>query len=951
MTIFLPLFNSLSSFSQNLVQNPDFESYIGCPDNIGLGTLNCTFWENGNGGTCDYFNACDVSGFVDVPTNLFGTQAAHSGDGYTGFYVHAQTTTYYEYLQVLLTDPLVTGSTYYVSFYVSLADKTCGTNRFGVYFSNGPPVYSGSNRIDVIPQVDYQQGFLTDANGWTKVSGCFTALGGESYMTIGNFHTYAETLVDPDCGLLMESYYYIDDVVVEKGPHPTTLPLDLGGPVTTCNSYLVLPNVDSVAYLWDDGSTADSLLVFASGNYSVSISDGCNSGEDSIDIIILHAPPPVDIGMDTATICLGDSVVISLDPVWNYAWSTGSNEPSISLFSQQTYAVTLSDQCGNSIDSIFVGVNLPPPNFSLGVDTNLCDQDVLDYTFDMSWGNFLWQDGSISNSFQIEGPGVYSLQVTNMCGSISDTITISEITSPVFDIPDSFSFCLGETFLVNLDTLNATFLWQDGNTNSQYFVSTEGHYFVQAMNSCGTTADTFDVTNVLPTSVDLGPDLSLCFLQLPYLLDASHAPEAMAYVWNDGSLGQDYNITNAGMVSVTVSNACFTDSDTILVSITNQSPVVNLPSDTLLCKGDTILLTYTGSSGQYQWQDFSGNSVFTVTKGGIYSLTVSNICGAGADTIVIMQNVEEPVLDLGVDISACFGDTVTITPLISNVAFIWQDGSTQPAFSTLVPMDVILTVNNLCGFDLDTISVYFLSAPSPFDLGADTLLCAGEQLILIAPNSPDNIEWQDGSHEKEMIADVAQVYVLNISNVCGNASDSIQLSYLTDTPFVNWELIQTICPDEIRTLDATQAFEAKYLWNTGAMESTIQIMQPGTYTVTITTECSSLVFETKLEEADTCVTPSSFYVPNVFSPNGDNVNDEFGIILNDKYPTADIHTEIFDRWGNLIYRSDEPDATWDGTFNGNAMNPGVYVYRIELSYQKEQKAQTILLHGNVTLVR
>lgn len=90
---------AFSIHAQNLVPNPDFESYDNCPSNIGGGFLHCIPWENGNNGTSDYFNACDVTGFVDVPSNVFGDQLAHSGDGYAGFFVRSQTTDYFEYIQ------------------------------------------------------------------------------------------------------------------------------------------------------------------------------------------------------------------------------------------------------------------------------------------------------------------------------------------------------------------------------------------------------------------------------------------------------------------------------------------------------------------------------------------------------------------------------------------------------------------------------------------------------------------------------------------------------------------------------------------------------------------------------------------------------------------------------------------------------------------------------------
>ena len=71
--------------AQNIVPNPSFETYTNCPTGLGTGNLECTPWVTPTLGTEDYFNACNT-GDVGVPANLFGNQAAHTGDAYVGGY-------------------------------------------------------------------------------------------------------------------------------------------------------------------------------------------------------------------------------------------------------------------------------------------------------------------------------------------------------------------------------------------------------------------------------------------------------------------------------------------------------------------------------------------------------------------------------------------------------------------------------------------------------------------------------------------------------------------------------------------------------------------------------------------------------------------------------------------------------------------------------------------------
>ena len=94
------------------------------------------------------------------------------------------------------------------------------------------------------------------------------------------------------------------------------------------------------------------------------------------------------------------------------------------------------------------------------------------------------------------------------------------------------------------------------------------------------------------------------------------------------------------------------------------------------------------------------------------------------------------------------------------------------------------------------------------------------------------------------------------------------------------------------------------------------------------------------------------YIPNVFSPNGDGLNDFFTL-----YSDADVTEitvmEIYSRWGELVYRKEgfppnDETIGWDGTFDGDHLNPGVYVYRISVIYGDDFTKD---FAGDVTIIR
>ncbi len=208
----------------NLVPNPQFENYSYCPYFFSQ-VNDAAPWFDPTVATPDYLNSCATFPQVSVPNNFMGSQAAYSGQGYCGFFVYADNVLYgsdpggyREYIEAPLLAPLTAGVSYQVSFHVSLADNYAwAISQLGAYFSAGQ-VFNGSTQgvLSYIPQVENPAANpLTSTNSWMLVTGTFTATGGESYITIGNFRTDAATTAVPsNAGTNNFAYYYIDDVSV-----------------------------------------------------------------------------------------------------------------------------------------------------------------------------------------------------------------------------------------------------------------------------------------------------------------------------------------------------------------------------------------------------------------------------------------------------------------------------------------------------------------------------------------------------------------------------------------------------------------------------------------------------------------------------------------------------------------------------------------------------------------
>lgn len=201
--------------AQNLVPNPSFETYLSCTGG-GANVNNCPPWQKpiGHGGSADHFMVCSGGGTFGVPTNVFGVQAARTGNAYIGFVTYFVSTNFREYAQIQLTSPLLSGQSYTVQAYFSMGDPFgYATDGYGFYLSNAP-VTSAAGPLPVTPQVQRASGnYMTDQTGWTAIGGTFVASGGEQWLTVGNFRNDAATGFT-NIGGWTWNYSYMDDVSV-----------------------------------------------------------------------------------------------------------------------------------------------------------------------------------------------------------------------------------------------------------------------------------------------------------------------------------------------------------------------------------------------------------------------------------------------------------------------------------------------------------------------------------------------------------------------------------------------------------------------------------------------------------------------------------------------------------------------------------------------------------------
>ncbi|MBK9477835.1 MAG: T9SS type A sorting domain-containing protein [Bacteroidia bacterium] len=217
--------------AQNLITNGDFENFSTCPNQLSqLYYANGWFQPHKYPGnhnvnafcSTDFFYQCaDSQSNVSVPANFIGFQSAHSGIGFMG---GALFTPFFsgngerEYAETKLTQTLIAGKKYNLNYFVSLSNK-CGYSitKFDAYFSNDSLLYTSTDRmkIPVTPQIQYN-GRINDTLNWVQISGSYVAIGGENFLTLGNFHdvTLCDSLTNPYFSPYPFAYYYYDDITL-----------------------------------------------------------------------------------------------------------------------------------------------------------------------------------------------------------------------------------------------------------------------------------------------------------------------------------------------------------------------------------------------------------------------------------------------------------------------------------------------------------------------------------------------------------------------------------------------------------------------------------------------------------------------------------------------------------------------------------------------------------------
>ncbi|HKZ67441.1 MAG TPA: gliding motility-associated C-terminal domain-containing protein, partial [Chitinophagaceae bacterium] len=270
----------------------------------------------------------------------------------------------------------------------------------------------------------------------------------------------------------------------------------------------------------------------------------------------------------------------------------------------------------------------------------------------------------------------------------------------------------------------------------------------------------------------------------------------------------------------------------------------------------------------------------------------------------------------------------------------FSSSSQNPVINTLTAVNngtyyVTLTTSSGCT-NIDSVNIDVRAVPS-VDAGSDVVICEGSTTTLQGSGS-ESYSWSPASGlSNTTISNPAAnptdstTYILTVSNGQCTAYDSVHV-YVWKKPTANAGPDKKIYEgDAVQLEGSATGTNVYYEWTPGYNLNDISILNP----VVTPTEDTTYILQVISNYGCRTATDKVFVrvykkitIPNAFSPNNDGINDTWSIDKLNTYPEADI--SVFNRYGQLVFKSKGYANQWDGKYNGKPLPVGTYYYVFDL---------------------
>ncbi|MDR2835475.1 MAG: gliding motility-associated C-terminal domain-containing protein [Bacteroidales bacterium] len=690
--------------------------------------------------------------------------------------------------------------------------------------------------------------------------------------------------------------------------------------------------VAPITYTWSDGSISQTRNNIISGSYTVTISDSHNC--QIVRTFAVAQPAELQVNTNIMPImCYGQNTgIIDLQPTggtqpYNYMWNTGQSSEDLINVMSGNYFVTIYD--ANSCQTqLMVIVEQPAFPLNVNIDAhNISCFAAADGAIDLTVTGgttpyyYTWSTGAISEDIYDLIPNSYYVTVTDShyCNSIN-LIQITQPTAPMSG------------------TISGTHIDCNGESTGNVYIAVVG----------GT---------------------------IPY-----------HYQWSNGSWEQNLTNVPAGhyVVTITDANAC----QYIMEYTVNQpSPFYvysNIPPD--LCQGmstEIIISMLSGNNPPYtvNWLHGANGITTTVspTETTTYTALITDIKGCTTSAEITVKVLDTLILSVStIQDIVCPNDTVPFFVHVEGGGtsgnYVYINGTkTEITIPIWIPIPkdttLVFEITDVCNFSkkLITKNIHVASNP-PIDIESNVMEGCSPLVVHFYENSDDvgqTYLWNfsDGDFENLSI-DKNPVHTfynsntfnvhLRVENKFGCRSEKIYPILVFPIPDAEFKVNSTL----VDMLDPTVEFYDYskngyyYNWTFGDGKSSTErnpihtYSEIGDYEVILKITTMYGCYDTANMKIQVAYS-SIFYAPTAFTPNDDGNNDKFRVFLTN-YETTSFEIKVFDRLGEIIYKSNDIEEGWNGMRKDGRMPVGVYTWIVKF---KDLHGEEFTKTGSVTLLK
>lgn len=614
--------------------------------------------------------------------------------------------------------------------------------------------------------------------------------------------------------------------------------------------------------------------------------------------------------------CPGEQVMLTVtggdlgtdaDWIW-YANQCGNSQvigTGDTIFVYPTLTTTYfvrAESITNATDCIHSKVYVAPyPDFAISTDSLICDNVELELV--LSGGSVASATGYWTgpNSFQSDSlyvnlglmsdsiSGLYVLNFTDSYDCYySDSLTISMVNSPLIGMNHSNVSCFGgNNGAINIvgDSLsNMMINWSNGEQNIDSISGLiAGWYSVQVINQSNCTfSDSIEITSPSSFLVDTSFTASECSAEnglIIVYLDSLYGPYQVTC---DTILQISDSIANLDfgehIITISSTNGCSEEHVFNIENVNYLELIIDTVMNTSCLNSSDGEIAVHGVNGNlpydYSWSPIIGqDSVLSELEMGWYTVLITDEFGCTAfDSIEVQSNS-----DFSVSVSAINSSCV------------------QPTGSILITANTATVISNVYWSTGDTLTTY-LDNLLPGSYSAEVVDSAGCSSIISATIEVTN--------------DLNVYFSPNVITL--NVNDSVQL-----IPVINCNLdscsFTWFPPIDLSCTDCSHPYTSTN--------------NPINYTLIVSTNfgCTDTAF-VQVNTIDPCV---EVFIPTIFSPNNDGLNDDWSVIGT---CIQTIQIKVFNKWGEIVFQTDDQSQVWDGTFNGNLVPVGQYTYQVIVTY-------------------